>query len=93
MCLETKGDILPNPNPTTWNSKFGSKLAFGLGNIRNVTEIVYFSGFLVFDYSFTRNRDLQQIVKTLQVHMHRLFSLKQRLCNSNKPYKGIKLHI
>ena len=36
---------------------------------------------------------LQQTVKTLQVHMHRLFALKQLLCNSNKPYKGIKLHI
>jgi hypothetical protein len=100
MCLGTKGDILPNT--TKWNSKFGIKLAFGLGNIGNITEIVYSSGFLVFDffksmqrsdYSITQIRDLQQIVKTLQVHMHRLYSLKQRLCNSNKPYRGIKLHI
>ena len=100
MCIGTKGDIVPNT--TAWNNKFSKTLQFSIQNIGNITEIIYSSGFLVFDFyktlqrsvfSLTQIRHLQQTVKTLQVHMHRLFSLKQRMCNSNKPYKGIKLHI
>lgn len=100
LCIGTTGDILPNLSK--WNTDFNNKLKFPIQDIGNITEIVHSSGFLVFDlyktlershFSFSQIMYLQQTVKTLQVHMHRLFALKQLLCNSNKPYKGIKLHI
>jgi hypothetical protein len=97
LCIGVGGEIVPNTK--NWNGRVTSGAVYGLGSI---TYAVFTSGFMALDLFFTLSRSefslpqlrrLRSMIKTLQVHFMRLFSLKQALLQSSKPYNGIKLHM
>ena len=97
LCIGGTGDLLPTNR--SWKPNRGEYKPFN--HLGNITEIVHSSGYILFDihkafergeYSVDQILDLHEMVKTAQIHFHRLYNLKQCLCNSNIPYKGTKLH-
>jgi len=98
LCIGTTGDLLPNKQ--NWIPKSGNYIKFN--HLGNITEIVMSCGYMVLDlylalqreeYSLDQLRTLFEMCRTAQVHLHCLYMLKQFLCNSTKPYCGIKVHM
>lgn len=87
------------PNSKNWNGFSASNPIYKLGSI---SDAIYTSGFMALDLHKTLSRkefsldqlsQLKDMINTLQVHMMRLFTLKQAVIGSDKPYRGIKLHM
>jgi hypothetical protein len=97
LCIGVGGEIVPNTK--NWNGRVLRGAIYSLGS---VTDAVFTSGFMALDLFYTLSRSefslrqlkqLGSMIKTLQVHFMRLFSMKQALLNSSKPYSGIKIHM
>jgi hypothetical protein len=91
------GEIVPNTK--NWNNTLPSSPIYKLGSI---TDAIYSSGFVALDLSYTLGRtdytldqisSLQTMVSNCQVHMGRLFAMKQALLGSDTPFRGIKVHM
>jgi hypothetical protein len=98
LAIGTMGEIVPNTK--NWNGREAA--GSPIYNLGNITDAIFTSGFMALDLYYTLSRsefsiqqlrELKEMTKTLQVHMMRLFSLKQAMIKSKKPYKGIKLHM
>lgn len=97
LTIGVGGDLVPNRKG--WNGISPSSPIYKLGSI---SDAIYTSGFMALDLYYTLSRkeysleqlsQLKDMIKTLQVHMMRLFSMKQALLGSDKPFQGIKLHM
>jgi len=96
LAIGFDGDILPNTK--NWESaKYPKLKKFG-----SLTDVVVSAGFIVLDLFYTLSRkeftlgqlqELKELISTAQTHLHRLFTVKQLLIGSKKPYGGIKLHM
>lgn len=97
LCIGVGGEIVPHTK--NWNGRVLRGPIYALGS---VTDAVFTSGFMALDlfhtlsrseFSLRQLKQLESMIKTLQVHFMRLFSMKQALLNSSKPYSGIKIHM
>jgi hypothetical protein len=97
LCIGVSGEIIPHTK--NWNGRVTQGPVYLLGSI---TDAIFTSGFMALDLFLTLSRteftldqlsQLNSMIRTLQVHFMRLFSLKQALIGSTKPYSGIKIHM
>jgi hypothetical protein len=97
LTIGVGGELVPNTK--VWNGLSPNDSIYKLGSI---SDAIYTSGFMALDLHKTLSRkefslnqlsQLKEMIKTLQVHMMRLFTLKQAVIGSEKPYRGIKLHM
>jgi hypothetical protein len=93
LTIGVGGELVPNTK--VLNGISPSDPVYKLGSI---SDAIYTSGFMALELHKTLSRkefsldqlsQLKDMINTLQVHMMRLFSLKQAVIGSEKPYRGI----
>lgn len=99
LSISTSGDIIPVG--LEWPSKHIDQKLWSCNNLC-VTEIVISAGVAILDFHYTLRKEafrsselpnLRHITANLQIHVLRMFSLKQVLLNSTATYGAIKLHL